>query len=100
MPEADFQEASSAVGIMPAALVHRCLACSPEIGPVGLLRESSVPPTLGLALPPSLALEAAVAAADQALPQCRCVEAPAIPSLMLHVQPPPVRPTRYGILVN
>ncbi|EPQ14750.1 Protein CASC4 [Myotis brandtii] len=39
VPKADFQEAGSAVRIMQAALAHRCLAHSPEIGPVGLLWE-------------------------------------------------------------
>ncbi|ELK36635.1 Solute carrier organic anion transporter family member 4C1 [Myotis davidii] len=39
VPEANFQEASSAVGIMLVAPVCQCLACSPEIGPAGLLRE-------------------------------------------------------------
>lgn len=50
-------------------------------------------------LTPSLTLEAAKATDDQALPQHRCVEAPAALPLMLHAQPP-VHSTLYGILVN
>lgn len=45
--------------------------------------------TASLALTPSPALEAVMAAADQTLPQRRCVEAPAALPLMLRVQPPP-----------
>ncbi|KAK1336602.1 hypothetical protein QTO34_002636 [Cnephaeus nilssonii] len=46
VPEAYFQEASGTVGIMTAAPVRWYLAHSPEIGPVGLLREKKPEPII------------------------------------------------------
>lgn len=45
--EADFQEAGGAAGIVPVAAGRRGLACSPETGAAGLLRERWLRPGSG-----------------------------------------------------
>lgn len=56
--------------------------------------------TVGLALLPSLALEATAATADQELPQHMRMEAPATPPPIMHIQLPPVLLTCHGVPVN